>query len=125
MKRLTLLWIIVLVTLVPYGIYYLLFQAPRDEYAFIITFVLFWTFGFWGVAGPIVSALKIRSVFNALEKTRSGEEIRKLIQGNESRDVVIDLIAAENHLPRFIANRVYIMMVKRLSGTGKSPDKAS
>jgi len=125
MKRLTLLWIIGLITLVPYGIYYLLFQAPRDEYAFLITFILFWIFGFWGVAGPVLSALKVRSVFNALEKTRSGEEIRNLIQNNESRDVVIDLIASENHVPKFIANRIYTMMVKRLSEASNPPDKAN
>lgn len=125
MKRLTLLWIIGLITLVPYGVYYLLFQAPRDEYAFLITFILFWIFGFWGVAGPILSALKVRSVFNALEKTRSGEEIRNLIQNNETRDVVIDLIASENHVPKFIANRIYTMMVKRLSEASNPPDKAN
>lgn len=125
MKRLTLLWIIGLVTLVPYGVYYLLFEAPRDEYAFLITFILFWIFGFWGVAGPVLSVLRIRSVMNALEKTRSGEEIRNLIQGNESRDVVIDLIASENHVPRYIASRIYALMVRRLANTGKSPDQAN
>mgnify|MGYP001104034740 CR=1 FL=1 len=48
----TLLWIVGLVTIVPYGTYYLLFHAERDRYALLITPVLFWNFGYWGSRGP-------------------------------------------------------------------------
>jgi hypothetical protein len=37
--------VIGLATLVPYGVYYLFFEASRDQYAF--TAVLFWIFGYW------------------------------------------------------------------------------
>ena len=43
-------WIAGLVTFVPYAVYYLLFQAPRDQYAFLIASILFWIFGDSGVS---------------------------------------------------------------------------
>ena len=109
------IWAIGLITIVPYGVYYLLFEAAREEYAFWITFVLFWIFGYWGVAGPIVSAIKVRQVFRAIEMAGSSEEIKELIQSNESKEVIIDLIASENHVPKFIARRIYRMFLQRLS----------
>ena len=122
-KRFIILWVVGLLTFVPYGIYYLFFEASRDQYALVSVLVLFWVFGFWGVAGPIISALKIHRVFNVLEKTSSGEELKKLIQSNESQNVVIDLIASENHVPKFIASRIYSLFVKRLSDASKSPNE--
>jgi hypothetical protein len=92
-KRLVFLWIMGLVTLVPYGTWYLFTRATRDEYAFLTCFVLFWVFGLWGVAGPLVSALKVRSVINAFQKARSADEIKALLHGDKSRDMLVDLIA--------------------------------
>jgi hypothetical protein len=103
--------------MVPYGIYYLLFHAQRDQYALLITLILFWIFGFWGVVGPIISAVKIRRVFKALEMIRSAEELRNHLQSPDSRDVAIDLIASENRIPRFLAKRIYNLLVKRFSET--------
>ena len=66
-RRIALLWVLGLVTIVPSGIYYLLYHARRDEYAFLITIVLFWVFGFWGVVSPILVAVKMRHGLKALE----------------------------------------------------------
>ena len=114
-KRLFLLWLVVLFTLVPYGIYYLFFEATRDQYALVGVLVLFWIFGFWGVVGPIVSAYKARSFFKALENAGSAEELKSLIRDPESREVAIDLIASENNVPKFVASRIYNLLVKRFS----------
>ncbi len=114
-KRIAILWVLVLVTLVPYSTYYLLFEAHRDEYALHITFILFWIFGFWGVVGPVMSAIKIRRVFKALETVQSKQQFLDIINKKESEDAAIELIAAENKIPRFIASKIYSRLLKQLN----------
>lgn len=109
------LWIIGLVTVVPYGTYYLFFHATRDQYAALLTLVLFWIFGYWGVVGPLLAALRVRAVFRAIELARSKDDLLVALQRPDTRDVAIDLIASENRIPRFLASRVYQMLVSRLS----------
>jgi hypothetical protein len=126
--RATVLWIAGLLTLVPYATYHLLFRAPREQYALLITFVLFWVFGYWGVVGPFLAALKARRVFRAIEQTRSNEELMAALRSPETREVAIDIIASENHIPRIIATRVYNLLAERLlpSGTaGAASSKGS
>ncbi len=112
-RKLILLWVLGLLTWVPYGTYYLLFHATRDQYAFYIVGVLFWVFGYWGVVGPILSAVKTRGIMKALERCQSSEELRKMLLSSETEDAAIDLIASENNVPRFIAKRVYGLFVSR------------
>lgn len=109
------LWVVGLVTLVPYGTYYLLFHASSDQYAWLITVILFWIFGFWGVAGPIVAALRVRRLMGAIERAGTSEELKKVIQSNESREAVIELIASENNIPKFIARPIYRWLERRLA----------
>ena len=116
-------WIVGLLTIVPYGTYHLLFEAQRDQYAFMIILVLFWIFGFWGVAGPILAAIKIRSVFRAIERAKSNNELLAQLRGPDSRAVAIDLIASENHIPRFLAARVLDLLVSRFSDGNLGPSK--
>ena len=63
LARATLIWVAGLLTLVPYGTWYLLFEAPRDQYALLIVGLLFWgwLWGTWGVVlgVPILMALKV------------------------------------------------------------------
>ncbi len=114
-KRITILWVLVLVTLVPYSAYYLLFEAQRDEYALLITFILFWIFGFWGVAGPLISAIKIRRVFKMLETVQTKQQFLDIINKKESEEAAIEFIATENKIPKFIASKVYSRLVKQLN----------
>ena len=116
----TVLWGIGLVTLVPYGIYYLFFEASKDQYAWLITVLLFWILGYWSLIGPLLMASKVRSVFRAIESARSKEDIEKMLKDPEAKDVVVDFIARENRMPRFLASRVYSLLVTRLSeGAGE------
>jgi hypothetical protein len=108
------LWIVGLVTFVPYGTYYLLYQAPREQYALLITSILFWIFGYWGVVGPILMTLKVRSVFRAIESATSTRELEKALHGPDAKDVAIDLIATDNHIPRFIAAWIYRRVLRRV-----------
>lgn len=110
------LWVVGLLTIVPYGTYQLLFHAPREQYALLITLILFWIFGYWGLVGPLLAALKARRVLRAIEQTRSKKELMAALRSPEARDVAIDLIASENHIPRFIATRVYNLLAARLYG---------
>jgi len=111
--RATILWIIGLFTIVPYGIYALLFTATRDEYAFLITIVLFWIFGFWGVVGPLIAAWKVRQVMRALELAGSADERKRILLSSDSEEIAIDLLASENRIPKFMARRIYRYVRKR------------
>jgi hypothetical protein len=109
------IWVFGLLTAVPAATYYLFFHAPRDRYAVLITFVLFWIFGFWGVVGPLLAAIKTRRVFRAIENASSVEQLLEISRSPEARDAAIDLIASENHIPRFLARRVYGLLVDTFS----------
>lgn len=108
-------WILGLVTLVPYGTYYLFYEAQRDQYAFLIVGVLFWIFGYWGVVGPLLAALKVRRVFRAIEQARTKGDLLATLRSAQARDVFIDLIAAENRIPRFLAAFVYRLLLRRFA----------
>jgi len=125
--RVTLLWVLGLVTIVPYGLYHLLFTAQRDEYAFLITIVLFWIFGFWGVVGPLISAWKVRQVMRALEMATSENELKKVLRSADAEEAAIDLIASENRIPKFLARKIYKLALKRLAAAddGKAAPAAS
>lgn len=114
MAKAALIWVLGLLTAVPYGTYYLLFHAEREQYALLITFVLFWIFGYWGVVGPLLGALAARRVFRAIEQASSSDELRRALRRDDTRDLAIDLIAAEHGLPRFVAARIYRWLVRRL-----------
>jgi len=118
------LWVVGLLTLVPYGTYYLLFEASRDQYAFLITSILFWIFGYWGVVGPLLAAVKVRKVFRAIELAGSKEELVEALRSPDAKDAAIDLIASENHIPRFLAARVYKLLACRLSASALAQDRA-
>ena len=115
------LWVLGLLTIVPYSIYHLLYYAQRDEYALLIALVLFWIFGFWGVVGPILTVIKVRRVFRALEMAQSKEKMEEILKSAEAQDVAIDLIASENHIPRFLAKKIYFAAMRKLSEKQKLP----
>lgn len=107
-------WIVGLVTLVPFNTYYLFFHAERDQYAILITSVLFWIFGYWGVVGPLLAAIRVRRVFRTLEQAQASGKLKEALQSEEAAEVAIDFIAIENKIPRFLARRVYHLLLKRL-----------
>jgi hypothetical protein len=119
------LWVVGLLTLVPYATYYLLFESSREQYALLITFVLFWIFGYWGVVGPLLAAVKVRSVFRAIELAQSRDDLVKVLEGPDTRDVAIELIASENHIPRFLASRVFDLLARRIPARTQGQGRAS
>ena len=115
MRKAVVLWIVGLLTVVPYAIYYLLFVAEKSQYALLITFVLFWLFGYWGLVGPLLSLLKVRAVFRAIERSRSREDIVAVLKSQEAQEVAIEHIAAEYRIPRFLAARVLKLVADRIT----------
>ena len=97
----------------PYAAYHLWFDAPREQYALLITFILFWIFGYWGLVGPLLAIIKVRRVFRAIEGAKSKDDLMNALQSAETRDVAIGLIAADNHIPRFLARRVYGLLIAK------------
>lgn len=114
MLRATIIWVLGLLTFVPYASYHLLFYAPREQYALLITGVLFWIFGYWGVVGPALAAWKVRTVFRALERAQDEGRLKEALHSDQAREVAIDYIATENGLPRVLAARVYALLVRAL-----------
>jgi hypothetical protein len=113
-SRALFIWVAGLVTAVPFGTYYLFVHAERDQYALLIILLLFWVFGYWGVVGPILTAVKVRSVFKSLEQAHAQGRLKDLLQSEETRNLAVDLIASENRIPRFLANKVYLLLVEKL-----------
>jgi hypothetical protein len=108
------LWVVGLVTIVPYSTYYLLFQAERSEYALLIVLVLFWIFGFWGIVSPILTLLKVRRFFNTIKQCRSPRELAQHFHNEVDEESIIDMISTESKIPKFIARRLYHAVVARL-----------
>ena len=123
--RAAVIWVAGLLTVVPYATWYLLFEAPREQYAALIVFVLFWVFGYWGAVGPLIAAVKIRRVFRAIEAAKSRDELIATLRSPDAREAFIDLIASENHIPRFLATRVYALLAQRLTPPGGSGPPAA
>jgi hypothetical protein len=107
------IWVFGLFTAVPYATYHLLYYAPREQYALLITFVLFWIFGYWGVVGPLLAIVKVRRVFRAIEGAKSKNDLMRALQSAETREVAIDFIAADNHIPKCLARRVYRLLIAK------------
>jgi hypothetical protein len=123
MRKAGIVWFIGLVTVVPYATWHLFLEAPREQYALLITFILFWIFGYFGLVAPIVMLLKLRRVFRAMERAGSRDEALRAIRSPEARDVAIDLLASENRIPRFLAARLHELLVRRLAEGARAPGR--
>jgi hypothetical protein len=59
--------------------------------------------------------MNVRRVFRAIEQMRAKEDLIEALRSPDTRDVAIDLIASDNHVPRLIAARVYTLLITRLA----------
>ncbi len=112
-------WLIGLVTAVPLAAWHLLFEAPREQYALLIVFIIGWPFLYWPTVGPILMLLKLRSVYRGLQQVRSADDLRRKLAEGETEDVIVDLIARENRIPKFLARRVYRYLLRTLAASDK------
>lgn len=121
--RIFALWLLGAVIIIPYALYNLLFVAGPEQYAFLIVAPLFWIFGFWGVVGPLIAIRRIHRLMKALDQARTSKELQEAYHNNEGKDAVVDLIAVENRIPKFIVRRFYDKIAKKLEQKGEYPSK--
>jgi hypothetical protein len=117
-KKMMIIWVVGLLTIVPYSSYYLLFQAERSEYAFLIVLILFWIFGFWGIVSPILTLIKVRRFFKSIEQYRSPRELAQHFHNHLDEETIVEMIAAESRIPRFVARRLYQHVLVRFKQQG-------
>lgn len=122
--RIVLLWIIGGIIIIPYAVYHLVFTAQRDEYAFLIVIPLFWIFGFWGVVAPLIAAYKVHRLMKSLDQATSQAALHAAYERNDGREIIIDLIAKDNKIPRFIARRLYDRVATKLAAHNPSVSAA-
>ena len=60
----------------------------------------------------MLSIIKIRRTFKLFENVQSREELQTLIRNPETRGAAIEMIASENHIPRFLATTIYNKIMK-------------
>jgi len=112
-------WVIGLVTAVPLAAYHLLFQAPREQYALLIAFIIGWVFLYWSVVGPLLMLRKLRCVYRGLKQVRSVDDLRRRLADGDTEDVLIDWIAREHRIPKFLARRAYRYVLRLLAASEK------
>jgi hypothetical protein len=110
-------WVIGLVTAVPLAAYHLLFQAPRDQYALLIAFIIGWVFLYWSVVGPVLMLLKLRRVYRGFRQVRSADDLRRRLSDGQTEDVLIDWIAREHRIPKFLARRAYRYLLRLIAAS--------
>jgi len=110
-------WVIGLVTAVPLAGYHLLFHAPREQYAWLIAFLIGWPFLYWPAVGPLLMLLKLRTVYRGLRHVRSLDELRHRLADGETEDVIIAWIARENGIPQCLARRTYRYLLRLIAAS--------
>jgi len=112
-------WVIGLVTGVPLTTWHLLFHAPREQYAMLIAFIIGWVFVYWSIVGPLLMLVKLRSVCQSLRQVRSVDGLRRKLWEGETEDLIVDWIARENRIPKFLARRAYRYVLRILDASDK------
>ncbi len=112
--RVMALWIVGLVTIIPFCVYRLFWVAEPVEYPFLIVVPLVWVFGFWPVAGPLVLVWRIGGFMKRIQKAQNIGDLKEAYEKHDGRDLVIEVVARESGIPRFIAEKIYDKVVERL-----------
>jgi len=69
-------------------------------------------------------AVKVRRVFRRLEAAQNAASLAASLQSKDTEEVMIDFIASENKIPRFIAARLYRLLVSKVAQTRDSPARS-
>ncbi len=115
MRKFITIWAVGLFTLVPAAIYYLLFKAESSQLPLIL-FVGFWIFGFWTFFVPLYKALRVRKLFKAIQ---SRDDLRKLVETSDTKDVAVSMIVKELGVPEFIAEKAYDALAPKITENAK------
>ncbi|MCU0915858.1 MAG: hypothetical protein MUC88_15045 [Planctomycetes bacterium] len=106
-----------LVTAVPLAGYHLLFHAPREQYAWLVAFLIGWPFLYWPTVGPLLMLLKLRTIYRGLRQVRSLDDLCRRLADGETEDVIIAWIARENRIPQCLARRAYRYLLRLIAAS--------
>lgn len=109
MKKLILIWLLGLFTVVPLAIYHLLFNAEAGRLALSFCVVL-WVFGYWVCAIPLYKLYQVRKAY---QRIRSREDLLAFIDSGNTKDLAVSTISSDSGIPEFIVSRVYDQLARR------------
>lgn len=68
--------------------------------------------------------VRVRALFRALESAGDAAAVREALGQHDAEDIVVDVIARENGLPKFVARRLYRVVRERFEGAPRPPEPA-
>jgi len=110
MKKLVLVWILGMVTLVPATIYHMLFIAESLSF-WAFGFVFFWVFGYWSCFVPLYKLYRVRKLYKTVS-TR--EDFLEFVKNGESREVAVTSLSDNSGIPEFIMERIYDKFIQHI-----------
>jgi len=117
MKRILLIWIIGLFTVVPFAAYHLLFKAESHQIP-LIMFIGFWVFGYAGLVVPLYKAYSLKKIIN---KVGAGKDLLTVVKDDETRDFAVQSIADRTGIPTHLAEKLYAATSEKLEKTEQNP----
>ena len=64
-------------------------------------------------------------MYRAIEQARSQGRLLEALRSEQARELVVEMIARENRIPRFLAARVYRLLAARLATVQARPEDPS
>lgn len=110
MKKLVLIWILGMVTLVPATIYHMIFVAESLSFL-AFGFVFFWVFGYWSVFVPMFKLYRVRKLY---KKVSTREDFLEFVKNGESKEVVVTSLSNDSGIPEFILERIYDKFIQHV-----------
>jgi high-affinity K+ transport system ATPase subunit B len=108
---LTITYLLGLLTIVPYSLWHVLHNAPREQYAVWLFVAIWWTFLFPPTIGALLTAVTVMRVMRNINRHRT---LTTLIRASGlTGDDLIALVARNIAIPKFVA-RILVRRIQRL-----------
>lgn len=108
---LTITYFVGLITIVPYSLWHLLSDAPREQYPFWMFVAIWWTFLFPPTVGALLTALTVLSVMRNINRHRSLATLIR--ESGLTGEDLIALVARKIAIPKFVA-KILVRRIQRL-----------
>ena len=103
--------------------------ATTENLALVLVLPLAWTFGYWGVVGPLFVAWRIQRLPGLVESVaerRAAGAPPSPEQAQELEDTLVNLAAEENHLPERLVRPFVRKLLTRIGREeAAGPDAAA
>lgn len=111
-------------TLVPYCVWQLCTNATKDNLALLIMLPVGWILFYFPIVVPLLSAWKIRQLMKLLDDPEKLVAKLREVKDGEGRERVIDFIARENGVPKFVIRWLYRRIEPHLQQALAPPSEA-